>query len=75
MKPAKARALVDYLQGVFGVSIRRACNVLLFQKSSYFDKPRRPSQAVLNQQIRGIAETGVRYGYRCICESRSQIGP
>lgn len=66
MRPVKARGLVDYLQGVFQVSIRRACNVLLFQKSSYFYKPRRPSQAVLKQRIREIAETRVRYGYRRI---------
>ena len=66
MKPVKARGLVDYLQGVFGVSIRQACNVLLFQKSSYFYKPRRPSQAALKQRIREIAETRVRYGYRRI---------
>jgi len=59
VRPAKARALVDYLQGVFLVSIRRACDVLLFQKSSYFYKPRRPSQAVLRQCIREIAETHV----------------
>jgi putative transposase len=66
VKPVKARGLVDYLQGVFGVSIRKACNVLLFQKSSYFYKPRRPSQAVLRQRIREIAQTRVRYGYRRI---------
>lgn len=64
--PAKARALVDYLQSVFQVSIRRSCATLCFQKSSYFYKARRPSQAALKKRIREIAETRVRYGYRRI---------
>src|SRR4051794_25530499 len=58
------RRLVDGLQGVFQVSIRRACHVLRFQKSSYFYRLRRLSQAPLTQRIREIAETRVRYGYR-----------
>lgn len=35
-------------------------------KSSYFYKSRRPSQAGLRKRIREIAETRVRYGYRRI---------
>ena len=58
--------MVDYLQGTFQVSIRRACAVLVFQKSSYFYQPRRLSQAALKKRIREIAETRVRYGYRRI---------
>jgi putative transposase len=57
---------VDGLQGVFQVSIRRACKVLRFQKSSYFYRSRRLSQAALTKRIREIAETRVRYGYRRI---------
>jgi len=58
--------LVDYLQGVFQVSIRRGCETIGLQKSSYFYKARRPSQAALKKRIREIAETRVRYGYRRI---------
>lgn len=58
--------LVDYLQSVFRVSIRRSCATLCFEKSSYFYKSRRPSQAALKKRIREIAETRVRYGYRRI---------
>lgn len=64
MKPAKARGLVDQMQGVYQVSIRRACDVLQFQKSTYFYKARRPSQAALRNRIREICATRVRYGYR-----------
>nr|WP_246742709.1 IS3 family transposase [Microvirga splendida] len=58
--------MVDSLQGAFQVSIRRACHVLQFQKSSYFYRSRRLSQAALSKRIREIAETRVRYGYRRI---------
>lgn len=54
------------MQGVYQVSIRRACGVLRFQKSSYFYKARRPSQAALRKRIKEIAATRVRYGYRRI---------
>lgn len=49
--PAKPRALVDYVQGVFQVSIRRGCNTLGLQKSTYFYKARRPSQATLKKCV------------------------
>jgi putative transposase len=48
------------------VSIRRACSVLNFERSTYHYKSRRPSQAGLRKRIREIAETRVRYGYRRI---------
>jgi putative transposase len=54
------------LQGVYQVSIRRACTVLRFQKSSYFYRARRSSQAGLKKRIQEIAVTRVRYGYRRI---------
>ncbi len=66
MRPARARGIVDYLQGAFGASIRKACSCIGLQKSSYFYKPRRPSQAALKQRIKEISETRVRYGYRRI---------
>ncbi len=50
--------------GDWGVSIRRACRVLLFDTSSYHDKARRRGQADLEKRIKEICETRVRYGYR-----------
>ena len=52
------------MRGVWNVSIRRACRVLLFDTSSYHYKSRRPGQAVLEQRIKEICQTRVRYGYR-----------
>ena len=54
------------MRGVWQVSIRRACGVLRFRRSTYHYKSRRPSQAGLRKRIREIAGTRVRYGYRRI---------
>jgi putative transposase len=55
---------VEEVRGEWNVSIRRACRVLLFNTSSYHYKSRRPGQAVLEQRIKEICQTRVRYGYR-----------
>jgi putative transposase len=49
---------------VWGVSIRRACRVLLVDTSTYHYRSRRTGQAGLETRIREICETRVRYGYR-----------
>ena len=46
------------------VSIRRVCRVFLVDTSTYHYKSRRPGQAALEQRIREICQTRVRYGYR-----------
>ena len=60
------RELVDDLRAVWKVSIRRACSVLCFQRSSCHYKSCRAPQASLMTRIREIAQTRVRYGYRRI---------
>ena len=60
----RKRKLVDEVRGDWNVSIRRACRVLLLDTSSYHYKSRRPGQAVLEQRIKEICQTRVRYGYR-----------
>ncbi len=54
------------MRSVWRVSIRRACGVIRFRRSTYHYRSRRPSQAALRKRIREIAETRVRYGYRRI---------
>jgi putative transposase len=46
------------------VSIRKACRVFLVDTSTYHYKSRRCGQADLEQRIREICETRMRYGYR-----------
>ena len=52
------------MRGTWGVSIRRACRVLLVDTSSYHYKPRRRGQADLELRIKDICQTRVRCGYR-----------
>lgn len=46
------------------MSIRRACTVLRFDRSSYQYKSRRHDPTSLKSRIKEICETRVRYGYR-----------
>ncbi len=64
LRPVRKRKLVDETRGEWGVSIRRACRVLLVDPSTYHYKSRRAGQAGLEQRIREICQTRVRYGYR-----------
>lgn len=48
----------------WGVSIRRACQVLEFDTSSYHYRPRRREQAAIEARIKEICAIRVRYGYR-----------
>ncbi len=52
------------VQADWGVSERRACSVLCVNRSTCQYRSRRPGQAALENRIREICETRVRYGYR-----------
>ncbi len=64
MKPARRLELVDKVRSDWTVSARRACNALQVDRSLYAYKSKRGGQADLNQRIKEIYETRVRYGYR-----------
>jgi putative transposase len=66
VKPARARQLVEYLRASYRISIRRACGVVRFDRSTYHYRHRRPGQAALTQRVRELSEARVRYGYRRI---------
>ncbi|MBJ2152631.1 IS3 family transposase, partial [Paracoccus sp. IB05] len=69
LRPVRTRKLVDGLLVDWGVPIRRACQALRFDTSSYHYKSRRTGQAGLELRIREsceICETRVRYGSRRI---------
>jgi putative transposase len=55
---------VSAVCGEWDVSIRRACGVLEFDRSTYRYRSRRPDQAGLEARIKEICATRVRYGYR-----------
>jgi putative transposase len=52
------------MRSEWAISIRRACAVILFDPKTYRYKSRRPGQAALEQRIREICQTRVRFGYR-----------
>jgi putative transposase len=64
VRPVRKRKLVDAMCGQWNVSIRRACRVLEFDTSTYHYKSRRPGQAGIEQRMKDICATRVRYGYR-----------
>ena len=66
MKPARKREMVDDIRRAWQVSIRRACQALPVDRSTYHYRPKRSGQAVLMKRIKEIAETRVGYGYRRI---------
>jgi putative transposase len=66
VRPVRKRKLVDAICSGWDVSVRRACRVLEFDTSTYHYKSRRPGQAHLEQRIREICQTRIRYGYRRI---------
>ncbi len=52
-----------HLEDSYGVSERRGCRVLRFQRSSHRDRSVAPDQAALRMRIKEIAAARVRYGY------------
>ncbi|MBU1830383.1 MAG: IS3 family transposase, partial [Alphaproteobacteria bacterium] len=66
LRPDRKRKLVGEMCYDWSVSIRRACRLLTFDPKSFRYTSRRHDQAALEQRIREICETRVRYGYRRI---------
>jgi putative transposase len=64
VRPARKRELATAVCDDWSVSIRRACSVLEFDRSTYHYKSRRREQAGLEARIKEICQTPVRYGYR-----------
>jgi putative transposase len=60
----RKRKLVDALCVEWNVSIRRSCQVLEFETSTYHYKARRRDQAHEEKRIKEICQARVRYGYR-----------
>ena len=52
------------MQSEWAISIRRACAAIRFDPTTYRYKSRRSGQAALEQRIREICQTRMRFGYR-----------
>ncbi len=67
MKPAQQRERVGFLMATFDVGVRRACQVIKFNRATYYCKSKAgPLNAALRERIKAIASARVRYGYRRI---------
>ena len=51
------------LQAEYRVGVRHVCEVLQFNRSTYYYQTHRDEQRVLRMKIRDYAATYVRYGY------------
>jgi putative transposase len=58
--------MVDHVRRAWQISIRRACQAVPVDRSTYHYRSKRSGQAPLKKRIKEIAETRVRYGYRRI---------
>jgi len=56
--------LVDEIRTDWRVSIRRVCGLIMFDPRTYRYKSRRLEQAAIEQRIKEICQTRVRFGYR-----------
>jgi len=67
VKPAQQRDRVGFLTATFGIDIRRACDLVKLNRSTYYCKSKAgPLNTLLLERIKAIAATRVRYGYRRI---------
>ena len=61
VRPARKRQNVEHLKLAYDVSSRRACRTMWLERSSYYYKPTKSSQAPLRLRIKELAATRVRY--------------
>ena len=67
MKPAQQRERVRFLVSTFSGRIRRACDTIKLNRSTYYRKSSAgPLNGMLRERIKEIAAARVRYGYRRI---------
>ena len=55
--------MVDWLNEEYRVGIKRGCEVVCLNRSSYYYVPHRDEQLALRMKIRDYAQSHVRYGY------------
>jgi putative transposase len=64
VRPALRRDVVGVLRGTYGISERRACFAMGFQRSVQRYSSRSDPQVELRMRLRDLAAARVRYGYR-----------
>src|SRR5947207_13780242 len=77
MRPARKRQLVDEVRSVWQVSIRRACQALPVDRSTYHYRCKRTGQAILMKRIKEISKRSPKRvcvtvigAFTCCCDAK-----
>jgi putative transposase len=65
-RPALKRPVVEYIQGHYGISQRRACRIVKLHRSAFRYRSVMDPKIGLRQRMRQLAHARVRFGYRRI---------
>lgn len=61
MRPAQKRQAMDFLRGLYHISVRQGCGLLMQCRTVYYRQSRRDDRAI-TLRIREIVENRIRYG-------------
>jgi len=64
VRPALRKQALEYVKSHYGISLRRACQLVQVSKSTPYYQSRKDPGKALRQRMRDLATTRVRYGYR-----------
>ena len=64
VRPALRMQALDYVQGHYGISLRRACQLVQVSRSTPYYQRRKDPRADLRRRMRELANIRVRWGYR-----------
>jgi putative transposase len=63
LEPSRRWQVVDFLNGSYRVSEKRACRVTRFNRGTFRYRGHKDPRTAIRVRIRGIAQTRVRYGF------------
>lgn len=64
VRPALRVLALDYVRGHYGISLRRACQLVQVSRSTPYSERREDPRPELRRRMRELANTRVRWGYR-----------
>jgi len=64
VRPSLRVLALDYVRGHYGISLRRACQLVQVSRSTPYYERRKNPRPELRRRMRELANTRVRWGYR-----------
>lgn len=74
VKPARRRALVEWVRGCFRINVRRTCRLAQCSRTAWYMANVTKEQSALRMPIRAIAQVRPRFGFRRIHVMRRREG-